>query len=93
MSDKTSQMRWCLSEAVLSLGRDRLKVAKAISVMRDERKGRLLLRYRAALADLTVTSGVLGYVYTEGFSDSIAQAPTQSVSDFCTRFDGRSHFF
>ena len=86
MSDKTSQMRWCLSEAVLSLGRDRLKVAKAISVMRDERKGRLLLRYRAALADLTVTSGVLGYVYTEGFSDSIAQATTQSVSDFCTPY-------
>ena len=84
MSDKRTQMRWCLSEATLSLSRDRLQSAEAMSVMRDERKGRLLLRYRATLPDLSIHSGVFGFIPTQGFADSIGEATRKSITDFCT---------
>eukprot|EP00435_Cladocopium_sp_Y103_P048565 s89_g14.t1 len=83
-SDKRTQIRWCLSEAVLSLSRERLRRAESVAIMRDERKGRLLLRYRATLDDLSVVSGVLGFLPTQGFADSIAEATQKSISDFCT---------
>ena len=84
MSDKRTQMRWCLSEACLSLARERLRTAESIAVMRDERNGRLLLRYRACLPNLQVVSGVLGFRHTQGFADSIGEATKKSVLDFCT---------
>lgn len=83
-SDKRTQVRWALSESILALGRERLQSALSIALMRDERKGRLLLRYRACLPDLSVTSGVLGFLPTEGFSDSLAKASKKATLSFCT---------
>ncbi|CAK9054669.1 Modification methylase NlaIV (M.NlaIV) (Cytosine-specific methyltransferase NlaIV) [Durusdinium trenchii] len=83
-SDKKTKMRFALSEAVLAKHRSDLMRARSICLLRDERKGRLLLRFRACLGDLTVTQGVLGLKGVEGSADSIAQVTLRAVTDFCT---------
>ena len=49
---KLSKMRWCISEALRRLDRKALGNAKCISLSRDERDGRLSIRYSAADAEL-----------------------------------------
>ena len=48
-SDKKQQVRWCLAEAAMDIGRDVLQHARYIAITRDERKGRLLVRGEPAL--------------------------------------------
>lgn len=48
-SDKKQQVRWCLAEAAMDIGRDVLQHARCIAITRDERKGRLLVRGEPAL--------------------------------------------
>ena len=82
-SDKKRQVRWCLSEACLELSRQTLREAVSIAITRDERKGRLLLRWRAARPDLSSASGVLGLLPAEGFADSLADESKAAIRDFC----------
>ena len=84
MSDKKQQIRWCLSEAAMEVGRDILLKAPAIAVTRDERKGRLLVRWRACQDDLSCTSEVLGFGPVEGFADSLAEGCKTMVTEYCT---------
>ena len=52
---------WSLSEALKERTRHRLSQADSIGLIRDERRGRLLIRYRAVLCkSLECVSGVLG---------------------------------
>ena len=55
-------MRWCLSEAMLDHHRACLKCASMVVLIRDERHGKMLIRFRATLKDMTVVCGVLGLV-------------------------------
>lgn len=82
-SDKKTNIRWSISEAILEMNRRCLKTAEAIALLRDERKGRLLIRFRACLADLRVVQGVLGLKPTEGFSESLANCTVEAIHDFC----------
>ena len=84
MSDKKQQMRWCLSEAAMEVGRELFMKASAVAVTRDERKGRLLVRWRACLDDLSCTSGVLGFAPVEGFADNLADCVKAMVQSYCT---------
>ena len=59
-SDRKSRLRFAVSEAILRRARQQLARARCVALFRDERQGRLLVRYRACLDDLTVVSGVLG---------------------------------
>ena len=53
-SDKKVKMRFALSEAVLRRARRHLQEARCVALMRDERKGRLLIRYKAcAMSNLS----------------------------------------
>ena len=53
---------WCLSNyrRPFFRGIARLCLTKSVVLVRDERHGQLLLRFRAAVSDMTVVSGVLG---------------------------------
>ena len=51
--------------------------------MRDERKGRLLVRFRAVLQDLSTISGALGLQPVTGSAESIAEATAEIMQNFC----------
>eukprot|EP00435_Cladocopium_sp_Y103_P013688 s4446_g3.t1 len=87
-SDKKQQVRWCLSEAAMEVGRGILKNARCIALTRDERKGRLLVRWRSCGADLSCASGVLGFAPADGFADSLAEAVKKMVHEYCTPRQG-----
>ena len=54
------KIMWCLKEALCAYDREALTSARAISLFRDERKGRLAVRYRAVNQNLDEVSGTLG---------------------------------
>lgn len=54
--------------------------------MRDERKGKLLVRFRAVCQDLTTVSGVLGFQEVAGSAESIALATGEIITRFCQPF-------
>ena len=81
-SDRKQQIRWCLAEACLDVGRETLRSALSIAITRDERKGRLLLRWRACTPKLSAASGVLGFLPVEGFADNLAHSLKTAVQHF-----------
>ena len=56
---QSSKMMWCLSEVLKARTRKVLENADCIGLVRDERQGRLLIRYRA-VKGLDLHCGVLG---------------------------------
>ncbi|MCP4240809.1 MAG: hypothetical protein GY772_09645 [bacterium] len=85
-SDRKSLMRWCVSEAVLDHYRNFLLDAKTMVLMRDERHGRVLLRFSAASDDMRTLRGVLGQLKGQSGSnaEAILQATSQIITEFCT---------
>ena len=82
-SDRKDNVRWAISEAVLDRTRRWLQQAESIALCRDERKGRLLIRYRACLSDLRVVEGVLGFKSMDGAADSIAACTLKAIEELC----------
>jgi hypothetical protein len=58
--ERIQKLQWCLAEAMRAADREFLKQASVIALIRDERHGRLLIRYRAVDANLNFRCGVLG---------------------------------
>ena len=85
-SDKKTRMRYALSEAIISRNRKLISDAETLSLMRDERKGKLLVRFRAVCQDLTTVSGVLGFQEVAGSALSIALATGEIITRFCQPF-------
>jgi len=52
-------MLWCLAEGIAQLDRIALKNASVICLLRDERKGRLMIRFRCTGDDLAVRTGMM----------------------------------
>lgn len=82
-SDKKTRMRYALSEAICARNRKLLSKAISISLTRDERKGKLLVRFRAVLPDLSTVSGVFGMKEVLGSAESIAEATADIMQSFC----------
>lgn len=59
-SDRVALMRWCIAEAILDRWRCSLRTARSFVLIRDERQGRLLLRFRSTLQDFSILSGIVG---------------------------------
>lgn len=84
-SDRTALLRWCLSEALLQIWRKQLLEARTLCLIRDERKGKLLLRFRACNGHLTVCSGTFGCVRLKGGSaEDLVSATAKAMRVFCT---------
>ena len=78
---------WCVSEAIKEHDRQALTSARAVALFRDERKGRLAMRYKAVDADLTESSGTLGQERDFGTGATNITAATQRIiTRMCTRF-------
>ena len=85
-SDRSSFMRYCLSEALLDLNRERCRTAATLCVTRDERKGRLLIKFRACgWKSLKVFTVVLGMPrLNEGASaEDLVSATAKALRRFC----------
>ena len=89
-STKTARMMTSLTEAMWELDRQFLKSATTIVLCRDERDGRLLVRYGAANAALDARRGVLGQVRNKGSNATCLVAATMQVlKTFCTDENGK----
>ncbi|CAE7557490.1 ngoBVM, partial [Symbiodinium necroappetens] len=85
-SDKKSRMRYCIAEAVLMEARAFLSEAASIALLCDERKGRLLLRFRASQANLQTLSGVIGYLPVDGTAEGVSEGTQRAIRTFCQPF-------
>lgn len=88
-SKKTHVMKWCLEEALLEFQRQALGQAKTITICRDERAQRLLIRYSSCDSALRVDRGMLAMAKKFGTgADQITQATASALSRFCTKCHG-----
>ena len=83
---KRRTLEWCLFEAVRDKELEFLAKATCISIMLDERNGRLLIKYSAANHKLDVRVGCLAQLRDAGAtSRDVATAVHTAVARFCTR--------
>ena len=89
-SRKESQLTWCLAEALKTMDQGVLAKCDAISLFRDERDGRIAIRFRAVTKDLHVLSGFLGQAQFAGTGGHALTIATENVMKrACSRFSGR----
>ncbi|CAE7328984.1 unnamed protein product [Symbiodinium microadriaticum] len=87
LSKKCRKMTWCLAEAVKAIDQEAVAASEAISLYRDERKGRILIRFRAVGKDLQTVAGCLGQERDGGTgSRNLTVATYRIMQRFCTRF-------
>lgn len=81
---KTRHMQYCIYEALVQRDREFLSKAEAITFIRDESKGRLLVRFIAASSTLERHAGLLGVARLSG-SDAfdILEATRGIIRTFC----------
>ena len=78
---------WCLAEALKAMDQRFLARARAVTLLRDERKGRLMIRFLAVGPDLEVRSGTLGQEQGHGTGAmNILKATENVLLRACTRF-------
>lgn len=98
LTRKELRMAWCVREGVKALDQKFLENAECVSLMRDERNGRIAVRFRAVSPQLAVRSGFLGQARQSGTgSDNISAATWEIMQRACSRFvgapDGKSKGF
>lgn len=93
-SDRTALMQWCISECLAENDRSFLRKAVSISLCRDARRQRLLIRFGAASDTFGMRAGVLGVAVGDGDSAGDIVAATRKVlTQFCTqRWDPPRNF-
>ena len=84
---KVVHMLWCVNEALLEQQRRAVWACKVMCIMRDERHGRLHVRFRAVGDNLDLVTGYLGQSRGHS-SDSlgVCEATVGIFKRFCTRF-------
>ena len=88
-SRKQAKMTWCLCEAIKSIDQRFIGESTAVSLFRDERNGRLALRFRAVTADLRTHCGTLGQQRDFGTgARNITLATREIMKRACSRFAG-----
>lgn len=88
-SSKVRAMKWCLEEALLESQRAALSNSRTITLCRDERAQRLLVRYSSCSTDLQMDRGMLGLAKNFGTgADQITEATASILQRFCTEKHG-----
>ncbi|CAE7672007.1 unnamed protein product [Symbiodinium necroappetens] len=86
-SDKTNLMAWCLAEALAEADRVFFRKATTMSLARDARRQRLVIRWGASTSGLMAASGLLGVARDFGDrSIDIVHATEKILRDACTQF-------
>ncbi len=85
-SDRMINMRWCLMESLAEQDRTFLRKAKCITLIRDERHGRLLVRFVAGDGRLNVREGTMGVMtgYGSATGASLVNAMSTVLQQCCT---------
>ena len=84
---KELQMAWCLAEGLKALDQNFFAKSSHISLMRDERYGRLAIRFTAVAPDLTTRHGFLGQAKQAGTgADNVSLATWAVMKRACSRF-------
>ena len=87
LSQKELQMAWCLAEGLKALDQRFIAKASQICLLRDERHGRLAIRFFAVAPDLTSRSGFLGQARQGGTgADNVSLATWDVMKRACYRF-------
>ena len=93
-SDKVHLMWWCLAEATLEYERICLRSAETISLCRDARKQRLVVRFGASDKRLDVRFGLLGMTKDGGDTGlEIVAATRKLIVDFATLRSGPPRWY
>ena len=88
-SRKETKMTWCVAEAIKIMDQRHLARAASITFFRDERKGRLALRFRSVTQDLDVRSGTAGVARDFGTgARNITLATLATMKRLCSSFHG-----
>ena len=88
-TQKDAKMTWTLSEAIKAVDQNRCNKSESMALFRDESKGRLAIRFRAVLTDLSIHCGTLGQARDFGSGAlAITKATCQVMSRFASRFHG-----
>lgn len=86
-SKLNKKLLYCLREAMRALDQEAFANAYAMTLLRDERKGRIAIRFRACGLDLQVTSGSLGQERDAGTGAlNLVKATARIMQRACTRF-------
>ena len=87
LTQKELQMAWCLAEGLKALDQKFIAKSSHISLMRDERHGRLAIQFMAVAPDLTTRSGFLGQARQAGTgADNVSLATWAVMKRACSRF-------
>ena len=86
---KIQRMVLCLTEACKRLDQRFMKTVKSLALARDERSGRLSIRFIGVNSDLTVRRGMMGVaVGNHSGGDGILRATDRIITDFSTVYLG-----
>lgn len=86
---KLARITTCLAEARWAADRDFVRKACCLALHRDERKGRILIRYKAVDKDLNVRAGILGHLLSRPGALGICAATIKILDKFCTERSGK----
>ncbi len=82
---KVAELRWAIAEAYASLDLEFLGKATSVALCRDERHGKLLVRFSAATEDLEHRSGTIALVKLNGCTAfDLVVATRKALTFFCT---------
>ena len=89
--DRMKNIKFCLLESMMEADREFMKRAAALVLLRDERHGRLLLRYAACTRDLETRRGTLAVMrdYDSPNAENLVKATKRGFKQFCTRRLGK----
>ena len=86
-SDKKALMTWALHETLLEMERKEMMLAATISLARDARRARLLIKYGFCTSDFGARAGVLGLVMGGGDKGGdVVRSTRRIIRRFCTKF-------
>ena len=88
LTRKELRMAWCLDEGVKVLDQRAIQSASLIALMRDERHGRVAVRFRSVSSDLSVRSGFLdqGRFEGTGADDNLSKTTLNIMKRACSRW-------
>ena len=83
---KVYKLIWALGEAAMDVDREFLNSGNpVITLHRDERKQKIMIRFTAVNQTLEVRRGCLGIAFNEGGASGINAATEQLINDFSPR--------
>lgn len=93
-SDKTQLMIWVLHEALLQTEQKGLEQCETISVARDARRSRLMVRYGSCTTTFKIQVGLLGVERGGGDrAGQIVQSTRSILERFCTRWSSAPRWY